>query len=67
MLNKEVIKCHRKIIKWQQELNHLQESCTHEGAAKVAKSDTGNYCKQDDSYWYDFDCPVCGKRWTEPQ
>lgn len=45
----------------------LQTQCKHSFATKVAKSDTGNWCKADDRYWYEFDCPDCGKRWTEDQ
>lgn len=67
MLNEEVNKCQRKIVKWRQKLTAIQDACTHKGAVKVAGANTGNWCKQDDSYWYDFDCPVCGKHWTEPQ
>jgi hypothetical protein len=67
MINEEVNKCHRKILKWKQKLKDIQDVCTHEGAAKVAKGDTGNWCKDDDSYWYEFDCPVCCKFWSEPQ
>ena len=49
------------------ELFQIQEGCDHANAKKVAKSDTGNFCKADDEYWLDCDCPVCGKFWRERQ
>jgi hypothetical protein len=47
----------------------IQSACSHpkECVTKVAGGDTGNYCKSDDSYWYDFKCGLCEKRWTEDQ
>ena len=46
---------------------NLQNECEHPNVTKTAKADTGNFCPQDDSYWYEFRCPDCGKFWTEPQ
>ena len=48
-------------------LSALQASCPHNGVTKTPKSDTGNWCHSDDSYWYHCECPVCGKVWTEDQ
>jgi hypothetical protein len=45
----------------------LQLECKHPFATKTAKADTGNWCKADDSYWYEFKCPDCGKFWQEDQ
>ena len=45
-------------------LKELQKECRHRKVIKEAHSDTGNWCKADDSYWYTFDCPECGKHWT---
>ncbi len=45
----------------------LQTNCKHPDLEKVAKSNTGNWCKQDDYYWFEFYCPTCTKRWTTPQ
>jgi len=45
----------------------LQETCKHPYMTKVARSDTGNYCKADDRYWYDMHCPDCKRNWSEPQ
>jgi hypothetical protein len=44
-----------------------QAKCKHPKVQKVAGSNTGNWCNQDDSYWYDCFCPTCLKRWREDQ
>lgn len=46
--------------KLQIKIKELQEKCTHQYATKVAGANTGNYCSQDDSYWYHINCPDCG-------
>lgn len=46
---------------------NIQEKCPHTSAIKTANSDTGNWCRGDDRYWYDCYCPRCDKRWTEDQ
>lgn len=49
------------------EIKEVQAVCTHKGLVGKYGADTGNYCSQDDSYWVDFTCPECGKKWTETQ
>ena len=44
---------------------NLQTGCEHPSAIKIPKADTGNWCKADDSYWYECSCPDCGRRWIE--
>lgn len=46
-----------------QEIKELQEQCPHFGLTEVPGGDTGNWCKADDKYWYDYKCPNCGKSW----
>lgn len=48
-------------------IKEIQHNCVHEGLLGKYGSNTGNYCRQDDSYWVDFMCPNCGKHWTEDQ
>jgi hypothetical protein len=50
-----------------EELKALQKKCKHRKVVKVPHADTGNWDKSDDRYWYTFDCPECGKHWTEDQ
>lgn len=44
-----------------------QHSCKHPYASKTAGCDRDNYDPNDNSYWWDFECPDCRKRWREPQ
>ena len=57
----------RKRERLDAELKELRAACPHDGARKEARSDTGNWCRADDRYWHDCECPHCGLRWTEEQ
>lgn len=57
----------KKVKKEEDELKTIINKCKHEYVKLKAKSDTGNYCKSDDCYWYEIECKVCGKRWDEDQ
>jgi hypothetical protein len=45
----------------------IQENCSHPSEALTDKAgaNTGNYCPGDDSYWVDFHCHLCDKKWRE--
>ncbi len=45
----------------------IQAACPHTNVVKIPDADTGNYCRADDSYWYNCSCPDCLKTWTEDQ
>ena len=61
ILNEEISE-RTKIIK------DIQDNlCKHVGHEIVPKGDTGNWCRQDDSYWYEHACDICGKRWHTDQ
>jgi hypothetical protein len=47
----------------------IQSECSHPSSCvtKIADSDTGNWDKRDDSYWYDCRCDLCDKIWMEDQ
>lgn len=59
---KQEIKARHNLIEQIQE-----QVCTHAGHEVTPKGDTGNWCKQDDSYWYEHKCHICDKFWTTPQ
>lgn len=44
-------------------------SCKHpkQYVTRVAGSNTGNWCPDDDSYWYDCTCSLCNSKWQEDQ
>jgi len=58
-----------EIAELQRRLKRIQDECSHPKDCTIKKgaSNTGNYCPQDDSYWYDCYCELCNKRWTEDQ
>lgn len=45
----------------------FRENCTHDYVKIKACSDTGNYDRSQDSYWYEIECKCCEKRWSEEQ
>lgn len=49
------------------ELVKLREACPHPDAVRRARADVGNWDRSLDRYWFDYECPDCGKRWEEPQ
>ena len=66
-IDQEILKLDKVMLPYRNEqgklqikIKELQEKCTHQYATKVAGANTGNYCRQDDSYWYNINCPDCG-------
>lgn len=47
----------------------LQEACPHPLLLREVKnnSNTGNWCRDDDSYWAEHHCTMCGMRWRTGQ
>jgi len=56
-----------RIDHWEGLLSELQTECPHQNVKKEYKGSGGNYDPSADSYWINFDCPDCGKRWQEDQ
>lgn len=56
-----------KIAKLSDQLVDLQMVCTHPDVTKQFRGDTGNYDPNADSYWINWHCPDCDKRWTTDQ
>jgi hypothetical protein len=57
----------RREEKLAKELAKLQAACQHPGVVKKYGGSTGNYDPSADSYWIDFNCPDCHKRWRTDQ
>lgn len=53
----------------QQKIDAIQNACSHPAECVTVKhgADTGNWNRADDSYWIDYHCSLCDKRWTEEQ
>lgn len=47
------------------ELAKLQSICQHPNVLSKHDSNTGNYDPSADSYWIDYTCPDCRKRWRK--
>jgi len=45
----------------------IEADCPHETLTYKYQGDTGNWCKADDSYWIDWKCDDCDKRWQTTQ
>lgn len=45
----------------------FQNNCEHKYVTVQAKSDTGNYDRSQDSYWFEIECKCCEERWHEDQ
>jgi hypothetical protein len=56
-----------QLEKWYNAEKELQSICQHPNVIKKYESDTGNWCRSDDSYWIRYHCPDCDKRWTVDQ
>lgn len=63
----KVQRLQRKIAKCEKELKEIRDDCAHDVEVQYKPvANTGNPYERDE-YWYDFECMVCGKRWTDPQ
>lgn len=54
----------REIAELNVELRKHQKRCKHKNATYTSHGDTGNWCRDDDSYWQTWKCPTCKKSWT---
>lgn len=63
----KVEKLKEEVSKLYAQIREIQEACPHTNSTKTARSDTGNWCKADDRYWYDCFCPDCQRVWDEDQ
>lgn len=66
-IHQKYLNAREEIAHWNKIIDNIQASCTHPMATKEAKADTGNWCPADDSYWYEYKCPDCGRFWQEDQ
>lgn len=67
VINDKMAELRKKIAEIYQEMEKLQDNCSHNHMTVSAHSDTGNYCRSDDSYWYEGTCRACGKRFQYEQ
>jgi transposase-like protein len=60
-MHKKVAKADAGIKKAYQKLHDLQETCPH------YDSEYRNYGNGEDSYWRNYECHDCGKKWQTDQ
>jgi len=66
-ISTKVKKINENISALRKNLSEIQETCPHINLTKTSHGSTGNYDPTQDSYWYEFICHDCGKRWSEEQ
>lgn len=60
MIKEKIQKLDASILKLQKKKNEIQASCLHEYLEGEYMSNTGNFCKSDDEYWWSGHCLECG-------
>lgn len=60
MIKEKIQKLDASILKLQKKKIAIQDSCPHEYLKGEYHSNTGNFCKDDDSYWWEGHCLDCG-------
>ena len=43
---------------------YVRDVCQHTDVTIVHGANTGNLCPEDDQYWTNHTCNICGKKWT---
>lgn len=61
-MNIKITKLKQKIAKLQKDIEDIQQGCPHTVVEGEYKSNTGNWCPQDDCYWIQASCLDCGTR-----
>lgn len=65
-----MLKAHRmqkEIVALRDELRRHQAKCRHLKATKENRGNTGNYDPSANSYWIEFSCPTCLRKWSRDQ
>lgn len=57
----------RRAAALQAAVDLLRIECPHRAPHYKYRGNTGSHDPSDDSYWIDWSCPDCGKRWTTGQ
>lgn len=65
--NDKISELKKEVARIYGEIQKLQDNCSHHHMTVSAHADTGNYCRSDDSYWYEGACRACGERFSFEQ
>lgn len=63
-MNSVMLSLLRKQDAIQSQIDRIRLSCKHPNIEFENKSNTGNWCDADDSYWISIDCLDCGAKIT---
>ena len=64
----QIDRINRKIKRLEEEKAAIQEACSHPKVKRVGRGDSGNILTgRDPSSWYECECKLCQKKWSEPQ
>lgn len=64
---RRVKRLHEKAAAITDALEAEQQACGHPFLQKRNRGSTGNYDPSSDSYWAEYYCDVCDKRWVDEQ
>lgn len=67
VVKKKRLQIENKMCILQEKLEILREECPHQDLTYKYGGSSGNYDRYDDSYWIDWSCNDCGKRWVTSQ
>lgn len=67
LINDKMAELKKESISIYKKMQDLQDTCSHNHMTVSAHSDTGNYCRSDDSYWFEGTCRACGKTFSYDQ
>lgn len=65
-MQKKIAKAEDQIEKAYSKLHELQESCPHYDSVYKNRGSTGSW-DRDDSFWREYECFDCGKKWQTDQ
>lgn len=63
-MNSQILKLQREISLRYKKIEDIKNQCPHNDVIGQYKGNTGNWCKDDDSYWIEAECQDCGKRFN---
>lgn len=66
-MREEILAAMAKLQEARNLVVELQELCPHTHIIVKARSDTGNYDRSDDSYWFEGSCTICNSQFRYDQ
>lgn len=67
VINDKMAELRKQLAAIHLQMQQIQNNCQHNHMTVRAKSNTGNYCSSDDSYWYEGKCRACGETFHTDQ